>query len=118
MIKMSKCTKCGTVVDQPKKTWKIKQTPVALFECPSCNAKWRSKFVETPTISLVVPTMVQATIPEPVSSIQATVTGRVENNISLIEEIKTVADNIQEPERATGIFSGIRTFLTSFFSAR
>lgn len=44
---MYKCTRCGTAVYQPKKTWKIKQTPVALLECPSCKTRWRSRLIET-----------------------------------------------------------------------
>ena len=64
---MSNCPKCGTEVDHPLKIWKIKQTPVALFECPNCKTKWRSKFIETEAISPITPAVIQATIPEPTS---------------------------------------------------
>ncbi len=30
-------------MEYPAKTWKIKQTPIALFECWSCKTKWRRK---------------------------------------------------------------------------
>ncbi len=43
MIEVTNCTKCGTYVEHPLKKWNIKQTPIGLFECPSCNTKWRSK---------------------------------------------------------------------------
>jgi uncharacterized protein YlaI len=40
---MVNCPKCRTCVDHPVKSWRIKQTPIALYECPSCGSKWRSK---------------------------------------------------------------------------
>lgn len=43
---MVNCPKCGAVVERPVKSWKIKQTPVALHECPTCRFKWRSKNIE------------------------------------------------------------------------
>ncbi len=42
---MANCPKCNAIADNPLKTWKIKQTPIALYECPSCKEKWRSKLI-------------------------------------------------------------------------
>ncbi len=50
--KTFQCPKCGTVVNEPKKTWqltaplpdkrgRITVTIMGLFECPSCGYKWR-----------------------------------------------------------------------------
>ena len=105
-------------MSDPMKKWKIKQTPVALFECPSCKTKWRSKYVETLISSPIVQSVSQS-IPEQISSIPTpSVTGRLESNSSIIEEVKTVADNIPDTEMSTGIFSSIRTFIANFFSDR
>lgn len=50
--KAFQCPKCGTVVNEPKKTWqltaplpdkkgRITVTIMGLFECPSCGYRWR-----------------------------------------------------------------------------
>jgi len=64
---MANCKKCGTAVDHPVKTWKVKQTSVGLYECPACKAKWRGKFIE----ELTAPSVAKEAIPEPVKVIQA-----------------------------------------------
>lgn len=48
---MAKCTKCGTDVSKPKKTWKMAGRPdkagkrmqleIGLFECPKCKTTFR-----------------------------------------------------------------------------
>ena len=112
---MANCTKCGTAVDHPQKTWKIKQTQVALFECPSCKAKWRSKYTDIP----IVQQTIQTPIIEDKESIKTPIElEKIENNTPLMEEIRTVADDMLEPEKPMGIFSEIRAFFTNLFSER
>jgi hypothetical protein len=69
------------LIDAPLKTWKIKQTPIALYECGVCKAKWRSRIgvetvavtpIQTPVTAVVGRTEVAATL-RPVSIPQATV---------------------------------------------
>jgi hypothetical protein len=48
---MAKCTKCGTDVSKPKKTWKMAGRPdkagkrmqleIGLYECPKCSNVFR-----------------------------------------------------------------------------
>ncbi|MEN3007313.1 MAG: chromatin protein Cren7 [Candidatus Methanosuratincola petrocarbonis] len=47
MVKMAKCTKCGTEVAKPEKTWTLapkgkKAVTVGLYKCPSCGAFFRA----------------------------------------------------------------------------
>uniref|UniRef100_A0A7C3ET03 Chorismate-binding protein n=1 Tax=Candidatus Methanomethylicus mesodigestus TaxID=1867258 RepID=A0A7C3ET03_9CREN len=44
---MAKCTKCGTEVAKPEKSWTMapkgkKAVTVGLYKCPSCGAYFRS----------------------------------------------------------------------------
>lgn len=141
-IKMANCTKCGTEVDHPLKTWKIKHTPVAIFECPSCKTKWRSKFAETivispisqPAIQTVIaeptPTqqaiqmiapepiqpVIQAAIPEYLSSNPTPAVDECEVSKSITEEVRTTVGVSSASVKTTGVFSGIRMFFTNLFS--
>lgn len=78
---MANCPKCNATTEAPLKTWKIKQTPIALYECNVCKAKWRSRIavetvevtpIQTPDAAAVGRTEVKATL-RPVSPPQATV---------------------------------------------
>ncbi len=40
---MSRCPKCGKIVEFPIKIWKIKQISIANFNCLSCKTKWKKK---------------------------------------------------------------------------
>ena len=111
---MVNCTKCGTVVDYPQKTWKIKQTQVALFECPSCKSKWRSKYTEIPIVQQII----QTSIIDDKETIKTNMELKLENDTPLMEEIRTAADNMLEPEKPISIFSEIRAFFTNLFSER
>ena len=112
---MANCTKCGTAVDHPQKTWKIKQTQVALFECPSCKAKWRSKYTEIPIVQQII----QTPLIDDKENIKIQMGLRkIEHDTPLMEEIRTVADNMLEPDKPTSIFSEIRAFFTNLFSER
>lgn len=93
---MYKCTKCGTAVYQPKKTWKIKQTPVALLECPSCKTRWRSRLEGTITILPIVPLAVLNTIPEHEFEVQAPSLSRTAATSLTIAETKPAAGNNTE----------------------
>jgi len=47
MVKMAKCSKCGTEVAKPEKTWTLapkgkKAVTVGLYKCPSCGAYFRA----------------------------------------------------------------------------
>lgn len=47
MVKMAKCSKCGTEVAKPEKTWTLapkgkKAVTVGLYKCPSCGAFFRA----------------------------------------------------------------------------
>jgi len=110
---MFNCTKCGTEIDHPLKTWKIKQTPIALFECPSCKTKWRRKFIEAPTVTQIAPPRVQ----EPLINIQAqTLIGEQKSEPIPLDSMKTVAkNNVALSTKSTGIFSGIRLFFLGIF---
>jgi len=111
---MGNCKKCRTTVDHPVKTWKIKQTPMALYECPSCKAKWRSKFIEERGALSVVKDAIQ----EPIKTTPTmTATNKIDSGTLVTKTIATVVkDQIAEPNRPVGIFSGIKTFLSTFFS--
>ncbi|MCJ7631958.1 hypothetical protein MUP77_06135 [Candidatus Bathyarchaeota archaeon] len=53
---MTNCPKCNTNTERPLKTWKIKQTPIALYECPTCKVRWRSKMtIESAVVTLAKP---------------------------------------------------------------
>jgi uncharacterized protein YlaI len=78
---MANCPKCNATIEAPLKTWKIKQTPIALYECNVCKAKWRTKIgvvtvkvnpIQTPEAAVAGRTEVKATL-RPVSIPQATV---------------------------------------------
>ncbi len=142
---MASCIKCGTEVDHPLKTWKIKQTPVALFECPSCKTKWRGKYAETTAVSSLAQPVIQAAIAEPapiqpavqatipeVTAVQvqpvaqadipeyltnnsATAVAEIDVNRPIIEE-KTVVETRSTPSSTSGAFAGVRLFFTHFFS--
>ena len=58
---MTNCPKCNTNAERPLKTWKIKQTPIALYECPTCNSRWRSKMtIEAAVVTPVKPLEITA----------------------------------------------------------
>ncbi len=47
MVRMAKCSKCGTEVAKPEKTWMLapkgkKSVTVGLYKCPSCGAYFRA----------------------------------------------------------------------------
>ena len=113
---MVNCSKCGTDVNRPVKTWKIKQTPMALFECPSCKTKWRSKFVEAPTI----PQIAHQIVEEQPKNIQVqTVIGEQKREPQLFDAPKAVVkNNTEKSSKPISIFSGIRLFFSSIFSGR
>ncbi|MDQ1279946.1 MAG: hypothetical protein QG670_1208 [Thermoproteota archaeon] len=141
---MANCTKCGTEVDHPLKTWKIKQTPVALYECPSCKTKWRGKFAEitailpvsqpviqaaivehTPTqqtIQITKPELVtvqpaiQSVASEYLSGNPAPAVVEYEVNKPVTEEVRMSVGINSESMKTTGVFSGIRMFFTNLFS--
>jgi len=133
---MVNCTKCGAEVDHPTKTWKIKQTPVALYECPSCKTKWRTKFIEEPT----APKIAQLTFSKPAKDITPPVTSselsrramiilsepakditppvikEADKEAPVIEAITTMVENhIAEPNKPASIFEGLKAFLSSLF---
>lgn len=107
---MANCTKCGTSVDQPKKTWKIKKTSVALFECPSCKSKWRSKFIETNTFPLAVPATIQA----PVREVQTeTLEEKIDTEKPMVDAVTAIVqnnNNVDESDKPVSLFSRIRMF--------
>ncbi len=109
---MVNCTKCGTAVDHPVKTWMIKQTPVALYACPSCNTKWRSKF----TGELAIPSVAKLPLSNPQAALPLETTNKVDESTPTEKAIETVVQNHIEPNRPVSIFSGIKSFLAMFFS--
>lgn len=112
---MSNCTKCGIEVDHPLKSWKIKQTTVGLYECPSCKTKWRGKFVETATISPEVPSYLAGVISKPIPAEDHVIAERTMTSMPTIRQVEPVVDDEPKPER-TGFLAGLRTFLSNFFA--
>jgi len=97
---MANCPKCNTATEAPLKTWKIKQTPIALYECHVCKAKWRSRIgVETVNVT-------------PIQTPEATVAGRTEVNAVLrpvsIPQATVPSADVSQP-------SGIRRFFSVLF---
>ncbi len=85
-VRMANCPKCNSNTQTPLKTWKIKQTPIALYECPVCKAKWRSRILtETVAVTPVKapePTAVRTEVkasPKPLATPQA-VSARASTN--------------------------------------
>jgi len=62
------CPKCGTMVENPTKTWSIRRKTarsgeeskmtVGMFECPNCQTRFRASF-EKPTETTSVKSMVK-----------------------------------------------------------
>ena len=97
---MANCPKCNMAAENPLKTWKIKQTPIALYECPSCRARWRSRLI------------VEAAVVAPVEPPEVATTGRIEIETPLTSVSTTVA---AAPKASTGALSGIRRLFSSIF---
>ena len=97
---MANCPKCNTAAESPMKTWKIKQTPIALYECPSCKAKWRSRLI------------VEAAVVAPAKPPEAAPIGRIEVETPLRSVSTTVA---AAPNTSTSALSGLRRFFSSIF---
>src|SRR4030042_2442590 len=95
--RMANCTKCGTITDHPIKVWKIKQTPIALFECPSCKTKWKSKLIESKIVPVAIEKIQVPNITEKPS----------DEKLSSIIETK-VENRILETNKPTGFLSGIK----------
>ena len=111
---MVNCSKCGTVVEHPLKEWKIKQTPIGLYECPSCRTKWRSKLSEA---SIAKPAIQEVTA-DIIKNIEAPkIIEKVETDAPVIEVIQTiVTNNIDSEEKPTGFLSGIKSFFSYILS--
>ena len=88
---------------------------MALFECPSCKIKWKSKF-EAPKI----PQIAQQIVHElPKNTQVQTVIGEQKREPQIFDVPKAVVkNNIEESSKSTSIFSGIRIFFSSIFSGR
>lgn len=82
------------------KTWKIKQTPIALYECPSCKARWRSRLI------------VEAAVVAPVKPPEVATTGTIEVETPLRSVSTTVT---AAPKASTSALSGIRRLFSSIF---
>lgn len=135
---MSKCPKCGKISEHPIKTWKIKQTTIALFECASCKAKWKSKITaESATPLPIVESIVPATTASPTTPIpkmevktpvETTVKNAIDKPLELNEpSIKntsigtveiTVKNPAMAPVEAAKPISGIRRFFASIFASQ
>jgi len=100
-VRMANCPKCDTNAEHPFKTWKIKQTPIALYECSSCKARWRSKLT------------VEAAVVPSVNPPETTTTGGAEVEAPLASASTSVA---AAPSTSTSALSGIRRFFSSIFS--
>ena len=97
---MANCPKCRVSVEQPVKTWKIKQTPIALYECPSCKVRWRNKRI------------VEAAVVTPINPPETATAGRieVETPIPLVSNVAAV------PKPSASPFSGLRRFFSSILN--
>lgn len=80
------------------KSWKIKQTPIALYECPSCKARWRSKLI------------VEAAVATPEKPPETATTGRIEVETPVSTPVAAA------PKESTRPVSGIRRFFSSIFN--
>ncbi|MCJ7610428.1 hypothetical protein MUP00_12330 [Candidatus Bathyarchaeota archaeon] len=100
---MANCPKCDASVVQPTKTWKIKQTPIALYECPSCKLRWRNKLtIEAAVITPQNPPETQ----EKESMIEAE---------TLVKPV-TVSTLAAAPVITASLFSGLRRFFSSILN--
>ena len=108
---MANCPKCSGNSDHPLKTWKIKQTTIALYECPSCKTKWRGKpLAEATTIQQ---TSLEA-LPAITTSLPAT---EVAKKIDVMKPVEvSIKNSYTTTSSSISPFSGIRKFLTSFFT--
>ena len=117
---MASCTKCGVTVDTPVKVWKVKQTSMGLFECPSCKMRWRGRLAEAQTFKPAVNSKKQPKIAEQFEDAQsAKIMEKINDTIKAIETIKpietveTIPENNAEPsDRPAGPFSGLKTFFS------
>jgi hypothetical protein len=97
---MANCPKCHTIAEQPLKTWKIKQTPLALYECPTCKARWRNKLLAKAAV----------VIPEKPPEIAAVGRTEVEVPVRPVSTIVAAAPTTSSP------FTGIRRFFSSILN--
>jgi len=98
---MANCPKCNATAEHPLKTWKIKQTPIGLYECPSCKARWRSKLI------------IEAAVATPVKPPETATVSRTEVETPLRPASIPVA---AAPKASTNSFSGIRRFFSSILN--
>lgn len=73
---MANCPKCNAIVEKPLKSWKIKQTTMALYECASCKAKWRGKQI------------IQSIAASPMLSLETSKTNLESKALTVIPEVK------------------------------
>jgi hypothetical protein len=112
MLRMMNCPKCGKVVEHPVKTWKIKQTPIALYECPLCKAKWRRKYSEELTIASEV--AIQETVQ--VTQKPSPLTEKIVREIPSAGVTTTTDKNSNEEAKPVSLFASIKTFFSNLFS--
>jgi len=100
-VRMVNCPKCNAAVESPLKSWKIKQTPIGLYECPSCKAKWRSKLI------------VEAAVATPTKPPETATISRIKVETPSRPVSTPVA---AAPSESSGAFEGIRRFFSSIFN--